>query len=74
MQIIPLNLDSVLLFLHNSKVAYSRFKKSTRCHSFMALNKASDMSTADWLSQAHVKKYRYFSYVFSYISQWWKSL
>ena len=27
----------------------------------MALNRASDMSAADWLSQTHVKNYRKFS-------------
>ena len=36
----------------------SRFKKRTRCHSFMALNRASGVPAADWLSQAHVKNYR----------------
>ena len=46
----------------------SRFKKSARWHSFMALNKASDVSAADRLSQAHVQKIsyvvmRYFSVV-----------
>ena len=46
----------------------SRFKKSTSCQSFMALNKVSDVSAADWLSQAHVQKIsyvmiRYFSVV-----------
>ena len=30
-------------------------KKRTRCHSFMALDRASDVPTADWLSQTHVK-------------------
>ena len=39
----------------------SRFKKRTRCHSFMAVNRTSDMSPADWLSQTDVKKYRNFS-------------
>ena len=29
MQIIPLNLDSVLLFLHNSKLAYWELKHAT---------------------------------------------
>ena len=37
----------------------SSFKKRTRCHS-MALNRASDMSAADWLSQTQVKNYRNF--------------
>ena len=34
------------------------------CHSFMALNRASDVSAADWpsLSQRHVKNYRYRCY------------
>ena len=27
---------------------------------FMALNKVSDMSAADWLSQTHMKSYRKF--------------
>ena len=38
-------------------------KKSTRCHSFMALRTASDMSEADWLPQAHVRNDRKFSRV-----------
>ena len=38
-----------------------RFKKRTRCHSFMAINRASDVSAADWLSQTHVENYRNFS-------------
>ena len=37
---------------------YPSFKKQTRCHSFMALNRASDVSAADWRSQSHVKNYR----------------
>ena len=41
----------------------SSFKKRTRCHSFMALNRASDVPVADWLSQTHVKNYRNFSRV-----------
>ena len=41
----------------------SRFKKRTRCHSFMALNRASNMSAADWLFQTHAKNYRNFSRV-----------
>ena len=41
----------------------SRFKKRTRCHSFMALNRASEVSAADWLSQTYVKNYRNFSRV-----------
>ena len=35
----------------------SRFKKRTPCRSFMALNRASDMSVADWLSQTHMKSF-----------------
>ena len=41
----------------------SRFKKKTRCHSFMALNRASDVTAADWLSQKHEKNYRNLSLV-----------
>ena len=37
---------------------YSRFKKKARCHSFMSLNRESDVSAADWPSQTHVKNYR----------------
>ena len=37
-------------------------EKRTRCRSFMALNRASDMSATDWLSQTH-GKYRNFSRV-----------
>ena len=36
-------------------------KKRTRCHSFVAQNRASDVTTADWLSQTHVKSYCNFS-------------
>ena len=39
----------------------SRFKKRTRCHSFMVLNRANDVSAADWQSQTHVKYHRNFS-------------
>ena len=39
------------------------FKKRTRNHTFMALNRASDMSAADWLSQRHVTNYCNFSCV-----------
>ena len=39
----------------------SCFKKRTHCHSFTALNRASDISAVDWLSQTHVKKYGNFS-------------
>ena len=42
---------------------YSRFKKRTNCHSCTAVNRASDLSTADWLSQTHVKNYCNFSRV-----------
>ena len=41
----------------------SRFKKRTRCQSFTALNRASGVPAADWLSQTHVKNYRNFSRV-----------
>ena len=41
----------------------SCFKKRTHCHSFMALNRVSNVSAADWLSQTHVKNYRNFSRV-----------
>ena len=39
-----------ILLTKNSRLN-ARFKKRTRCHSFMALNRASDMSAADWRSQ-----------------------
>ena len=39
----------------------SHFKKRTRCHSFMVLNRVSLISGANWLSQTHVKKDRNFS-------------
>ena len=32
------------------------FKKRTRCDSFMALNRAGDMSEADWLSQSNKRE------------------
>ena len=41
----------------------SRFKKTTPCHSFMVLNRASDVPAADWLSQTLVKNNRNFSSV-----------
>ena len=44
-----------------------RFKKRTRCHSFMAINRAFDVLAADWLSQTHVENYRNFS-VFSWVT------
>ena len=34
--------------------SYSGFRKRTRFHSFMALNRASDVAAADWQSQTHV--------------------
>ena len=37
------------------------FKEKMRCHSFMPLNRASDLSVADWLPQTHVKNYRIFT-------------
>ena len=52
--------------------------RKTCCHSFMALNKVSDVSAADWPSQTHVKKiivrlqgwlYGLFTYLF--ISFYW---
>ena len=36
--------------LTRSSQIYSCFKKRTGCHSFIALNKVSDMAAADWLS------------------------
>ena len=39
----------------------SLVKVRTRRHSFMALNRATDVSAADWLFQTHVKIYRNFS-------------
>ena len=41
----------------------SRFKKRTHYHSFMGLNRASNVPAADWLFQTHVKNYRNFSRV-----------
>ena len=41
----------------------SRFKKGTRCYSFMVLNRLSDVPAADWLFQTQVKNYCYFSRV-----------
>ena len=41
----------------------SRFKKRTLYHSFMALNRASGKSEADWPSQTHDKNYHNFSHV-----------
>ena len=46
-------------FLTRSRLN-SLFKERTRCHSFMALNRASDVSAADWLFQTHVKICRNF--------------
>ena len=40
---------------------YSRFKKRTRCQSFRALTKASVLTAADWLSQAHQKLSEFFT-------------
>ena len=34
------------------------FYEKTLCHSFVPLNRGSDMSAADWLPQTHVKNYR----------------
>ena len=39
------------------------FENRTLCRSFMALNRASDVSAADWRSQTKVKNYRNFSRV-----------
>ena len=39
---------------------YSCFKKRMGCHSFMALKRVSDMSTADWLSQTCTKLSQFF--------------
>jgi len=38
-----------------------RFKSRARCHSFTAINRASDVPAADWLSQTYEKNYRSFS-------------
>ena len=38
----------------------SHSQKRMRCHSFVALNRASDVPVADWLSQTHVKNSRNF--------------
>ena len=35
--------------------SYSGFRKRTRFHSFMALNRASDVAAGDWQSQTQVK-------------------
>ena len=53
---------------------YSRFKKRMRCHSFMALNRASDASAANWRSQTHVKFIVIFHVWRFGVSQWWESL
>ena len=45
----------IILFVIQADFLYSRFKKDTGCHSFMAPNKVSDVSAADWRSQIHVK-------------------
>ena len=37
-------------------------KKKTHWHSFTALNRESEKSAADWLSQTHMKRYRNFYY------------
>ena len=56
-----------LLYKHltNKRKQTPRFKKRARCHSIMALNRATGVSAADhnWLSQTHVKNYRNFSLV-----------
>ena len=39
-----------ILLIKRSRLS-SRFKKKTRRHSFMALNRVSDVPAADWLSQ-----------------------
>ena len=39
------------------------FKKRMHCHSFMALNRASDTSAAAWLSQTQMKNYRFIFHV-----------
>ena len=48
------------------------------CHSFMALNWASDMSAADWLSQTNMKNYCNFSlaviWLFSVLEILWSTL
>ena len=54
-----------LLYEHltNKKKLNSGFKKRTCYQSFMALNRASDMSAADWLSQTCMENYCNFSCV-----------
>ena len=42
---------------------YSSFKKKKCSHSFMAVNKVSDVSAADWLNQTHAKNCHNFSHV-----------
>ena len=51
--------------LSNKKPTYSRFKKRALCHSFMALNRASDVSAADWRSQTHMKRFHVWRHGFS---------
>ena len=53
----------------------SRFKRRTRCHSFIVLNRASHMSAGDWRSQRHVtRKILIFHVTQCGCSWWWKSL
>lgn len=41
----------------------------------MALNRVSDRSTGDWLSQTHVKNYgNFLCLMIQFFFQWWKSL
>ena len=60
---IPYLLATMYYFVYYINQLNSRFKKRTHCHSFMVLNKASDMPAADWLSQTQVKNYCNFSRV-----------
>ena len=41
----------ITILLRRRSQLHSCFEKRTHCHSFMALNRVSDLSAADWLSQ-----------------------
>ena len=48
---------SIYIFLTRKSPRNSRFKKRTRCCSFTALKRASDVPSVNWLSQTDVKNY-----------------
>lgn len=49
--------NNLNILLTTKSCLNSHFKIGRHCHSFMALNRVSDRSTGDWLSQTHVKNY-----------------